>query len=160
MDRIRLVTLCRTLAMARATLEQAPRTPYTWRWADGVMVGPETRCCFCRAVLRYHGILRIDSRWRHYGQYTFPRPGTYNYRQTRPRLVLRSPRFPHMITSTHVCRGDAQTPEALFASPVNLGSASMSVSNILDWYLTLFGHHCSGSVEITETIDDDDEEDL
>lgn len=110
-----------------------------WRLQPGVVVFPETRCCFCNIVLRSNGIWIFSGapQYRHLvGMIMVQRNG---------RVSLRYPGHPHLMhseTSGTLCLGNALTGMDLLASPVNIRDCPRGLDFARAWYRRTWNHDC------------------
>lgn len=144
MDHLGLLTLVRKLSseMHNVVEERKNRTPI-WKWNHMAVVMPESKCAFCRAVVRSNGIWLFSNAPRYnrlVGMIKIEKNGD-------SKLVY--PSHPHDMGGGSLCLGSNSTGMDLLASPANLNDCPIGYEKVPDWLEKYWNHKCpSAAAEI------------
>lgn len=110
--------IVREVATTLATHEKIDTTG--WKWRPGVVLFPETRCPFCKDVIKSKAVWLVEGNYLK-GQ-AVPVAG-------RP-LVLDPPKHPHALPS-QICMGNATDPLQALFNGLNPESSFFNVNNTI-----------------------------
>ena len=151
MDHHGLLTVLQRVGVA-SRQSQIRNTTITndWKWDVTPVIYPESKCSFCLATIKSHGIwlLRGVQLQELVGAF-FPVQGD--------KLKLVQPSFPHMLTSNMLCLGNHLDGVSLLAAPIYFGGMSIIKYQLPVWYKKYWsGHVCSKARDYLNGLDQED----
>ena len=151
MDHHGFLTVFRAVA-ASAQQVQANTTTRTWSWVGTPVIYPESRCPFCRHVVRSPGIWLLAN-----GNYLkndklvgalFPTRGG--------KIKLVMPSHPHDTGGGYLCLGRNADGVALLASTPNIDDSPMGKFMIPRWLAMYWNHKCKEMVKYLKLYGEDE----
>lgn len=143
MDHHGFLGLVRELSSRFAQLAAVKRGELPrWRWHSTVVVMPESRCPFCKAIIRSRGIWHLDQP----PLFKVLRGVTMLETTKRLHTTMHYPQFPHQLTAHGMlCLGNHKDGIELLASPTNLHDVPMGVQRLPYWLKLYWDHECRES---------------